>query len=163
MVLFKQGLVLCFCSHPACLSGVFQNTSSWWLRSCVLIPWLDTMPSNYFRGTKEQSIYLSMTHICSAEAWCECVFSCQVHAQASYRFVNHAHTWGCGRLSSMESGGGSRWWAPGQIPSRGLLLPAAFKQTVSAQSCRFCDANIHHCQQPASRNYRYIVLKILSR
>lgn len=102
-------------------------------------------------------------HICSAEAWCECVFSCQVHAQASYGSVNHGHTWGCGRLSSMESGGGSRWRAPGEIPSRGVLLPPAFKQTVSAQSRRFCDANIHHCLQPALRNYRRIVLKILSR
>lgn len=26
-----------------------------------MTPWLDTTPSNYFRGTKEQSIYLSMT------------------------------------------------------------------------------------------------------
>lgn len=28
-----------------------------------MIPWLDTTPSNYFRGTKEQSIYLSMTSV----------------------------------------------------------------------------------------------------
>lgn len=76
----------------------------------------------------------------------------QVHGQAPYRSVHHTHTSRCGCWSTKKLWGCYVWQAQGEIPPHRLHLRATCKQTVFAQSRKFCNAYLIN-------NFKYPVIK----